>query len=209
VAFHSRVVQGDVRGVGGGIKHLAVRDVNGGGNTRITAGAVVNAAGLHAQAVAACLRTPEASIPPCFYAKGNYFSMAERPPFRHLIYPLPERGGLGIHLTLDLAGAARFGPDVEWLEKQPQPMQQGQGHHEVHYAEVDYAVDAARAAHFFPSIRQYWPGLRDGSLHPAYAGVRPKVDAASCCMQCNLVHSLPACLPACLPPTESFPFSPS
>jgi L-2-hydroxyglutarate oxidase LhgO len=78
-------------------------------------------------------------------------------PFRHLIYPVPEPGGLGVHLTLDLAGQARFGPDVEWVEK------------------LDYAVDPARAERFYRAIRTYWPGLPDGALHPGYAGIRPKL----------------------------------
>lgn len=119
---------------------------------------VVNSAGLHAQALARRIEgLPPDSIPPSGYAKGNYYVLQGRPPFRHLIYPVPEPGGLGVHLTLDLAGQARFGPDVEWIEK------------------LDYTVDPARAERFYRVIRRYWPGLSDGSLYPGYAGIRPKL----------------------------------
>ena len=84
-------------------------------------------------------------------------SVAARAPFTRLIYPVPEPGGLGVHLTLDLAGQARFGPDVEWIDRE------------------NYEVDPARAARFYPAIRRYWPGLPDGALMPAYSGIRPKI----------------------------------
>jgi L-2-hydroxyglutarate oxidase LhgO len=100
---------------------------------------------------------PAAHIPKLHRAKGNYYSLSGRSPFTHLIYPVPEPGGLGVHLTLDLGGQARFGPDVEWVEA------------------LDYRVDAARATSFYASIRRYWPGLADGALQPAYAGIRPKL----------------------------------
>jgi L-2-hydroxyglutarate oxidase LhgO len=119
---------------------------------------VVNSAGLKAQEVARGIEgVPPASVPPTAYAKGNYYVLQGRAPFRHLIYPIPEPGGLGVHLTLDLAGQARFGPDVEWIEK------------------LDYTVDPARAERFYRAIRGYWPGLPDGALHPGYAGIRPKL----------------------------------
>jgi L-2-hydroxyglutarate oxidase LhgO len=119
---------------------------------------VINSAGLQAQAVARQIEgiAPE-SIPPSAYAKGNYYALRGRAPFRHLIYPVPEPGGLGVHLTLDLAGQAKFGPDVEWVET------------------LDYTVDPARAERFYRAIRRYWPGLPDGSLRPGYAGIRPKL----------------------------------
>jgi len=121
---------------------------------------VVNAAGLSAQALARTLPDrARASTPPIHYAKGSYFSLAGRSPFSRLIYPAPEPGGLGVHLTLDLAGQARFGPDVEWVET------------------LDYAVDPGRAARFYAAIRAYWPGLPDDALAPAYAGIRPKLSA--------------------------------
>jgi L-2-hydroxyglutarate oxidase LhgO len=127
---------------------------------RFKARIVVNAAGLAAQRVAARLSGfPAAQIPSSHYAKGNYYSLAGRPPFSHLIYPLPEPGGLGVHLTLDLGGQARFGPDVEWID------------------EPEYSVDPARAEKFYAEVRRYWPGLQDGALAPAFAGIRPKITA--------------------------------
>ncbi|MGP1678245.1 MAG: NAD(P)/FAD-dependent oxidoreductase [Burkholderiales bacterium] len=135
-----------------------VLDVGGTEPMRIFARTVVNSAGLMAQQIAAALRGfPPHKVPPCYYAKGNYYSLAARSPFTHLIYPVPESAGLGVHLTLDLAGQARFGPDVEWI------------------AEIDYDVDVRRADGFYRAIRDYWPGLKDGQLAPAYAGVRPKL----------------------------------
>ena len=120
--------------------------------------AVVNAAGLGAQAIAALTRGyPAALIPRQVLAKGNYFSYRGRAPFRHLIYPVPVDGGLGVHVTLDLSGRMKFGPDVEWVERE------------------DYGVDAARAAHFYPAIRRYFPALPDDSLVADYAGIRPKL----------------------------------
>lgn len=128
------------------------------GLIELAAQVVVNSAGLKAQEVARGIEgVPQQSIPPTAYAKGNYYVLQGRAPFRRLVYPVPEPGGLGLHLTLDLAGQARFGPDVEWVEK------------------LDYTVDPARAEHFYRAIRAYWPGLPDGSLHPGYAGIRPKL----------------------------------
>ncbi|MDT2023276.1 NAD(P)/FAD-dependent oxidoreductase [Methylocella sp. CPCC 101449] len=102
------------------------------------------------------------SIPQPHFAKGNYFTLGRRSPFSRLIYPVPEPGGLGTHLTIDLAGRARFGPDVEWLDTQDD-------------LAIDYAVDPARANKFYRAIRRYWPGLQDGELLPDYSGVRPKI----------------------------------
>jgi L-2-hydroxyglutarate oxidase LhgO len=119
---------------------------------------LVNAAGLDAPAIARSIDgMPLALIPPAYLAKGNYFSCSAHSPFSHLIYPVPEPGGLGVHLTLDMAGQARFGPDVEWVDH------------------IDYAVDPARAARFYPAIRKYWPTLPDGALMPSYSGMRPKI----------------------------------
>jgi L-2-hydroxyglutarate oxidase LhgO len=120
--------------------------------------AMVNAAGLGAQALAR--RTagyPPERVPQLMLCKGNYFSFAGRPVFTRLIYPVPVDGGIGIHITLDLAGRMRFGPDVEWVERE------------------DYAVDPARADAFYARIRGYWPGLPDNALMPAYSGIRPKL----------------------------------
>ncbi|PNW73822.1 hypothetical protein CHLRE_13g574150v5 [Chlamydomonas reinhardtii] len=131
---------------------------------------VVNAAGLHAMRVAATMvGLPRSAIPRLYLAKGNYFSLAGRCPFGRLIYPMPERGlaGLGTHLTLDMAGGARFGPDVEWL---PDP-----GLDPSTPIDVDYKVDPHRADLFYPAIRRFFPSLPDGALQPAYSGCRPKL----------------------------------
>jgi L-2-hydroxyglutarate oxidase LhgO len=120
--------------------------------------AVVNAAALGAQALARATEGyPAERVPPLVYAKGNYFGCLGRPAFSRLIYPAPVDGGLGTHLTLDLAGRMRFGPDVEWIEAE------------------DYRVDPARSAVFYASIRRYWPGLPDDALVADYAGIRPKL----------------------------------
>ena len=118
----------------------------------------VNAAGLHAPALARRIDgLAEAHVPPAYYAKGNYFTLSGRSPFTRLIYPVPVPGGLGVHLTIDLGGQARFGPDVEWVDQ------------------LDYRVDPRRADGFYAAVRRYWPGLKDGALQPGYAGIRPKI----------------------------------
>ena len=120
--------------------------------------AVVNAAGLGAQALARKIDGyPAEKVPPLILAKGNYFAFAGRPVFSRLIYPTPVDGGLGVHVTLDLAGRMRFGPDVEWIERE------------------SYTVDPRRADSFYQRIRSYWPGLPDGALVPDYCGIRPKL----------------------------------
>ncbi len=119
---------------------------------------LINSAGLSATAMARSLDgMPLELIPPAYLAKGCYFSCNAKAPFSHLIYPVPEPGGLGVHLTLDLAGQARFGPDVEWVDR------------------IDYTVDPARGEKFYPAIRRYWPALPDGALMPSYSGMRPKI----------------------------------
>lgn len=119
---------------------------------------VINAAGLGAQAVARSIEPmPADLIPPLVLAKGHYFGFAGRPVFSRLIYPAPVDGGLGVHVTLDLAGRMRFGPDVEWIDRE------------------DYAVDRGRAHAFEAAIRRYWPTLPAGCLVPDYAGIRPKL----------------------------------
>jgi len=123
---------------------------------------LVNSAGLTAPSVARRIEGyPAALAPGEFYAKGNYYSLARRAPFSRLIYPVPEPGGLGVHITLDLAGQARFGPDVEWIDR------------------IEYSVDPGRSARFYAAIRRYWPGLPDGALSPGYAGIRPKTAGPS------------------------------
>ncbi len=119
---------------------------------------LVNAAGIDAPAVAARITGLAAKyVPAPYYAKGNYFTPAGGAPFSRLIYPVPVPGGLGVHLTLDLGGRPRFGPDVEWIE------------------DVDYNVDPRRAEGFYAAIRRYWPDIPDGCLVPDYAGIRPKI----------------------------------
>lgn len=132
-------------------------EVGGAAPMHVLCGTVVNAAGLGAQAVAGRIAGLDPRhVPPLFLAKGHYFRLAGRSPFGRLVYPLPEPGGLGVHVTVDLGGQARFGPDVEWVEA------------------VDYDVDPARAGRFEAAIRTYWPGLPDGALVPDYTGIRPK-----------------------------------
>jgi len=123
----------------------------------IHADIVVNSAGLRAPTVAKSIQGyPAGKAPGEFYAKGNYYSLNRRNPFSRLVYPVPEPGGLGVHVTLDLAGQARFGPDVEWVDH------------------IRYDVDPKRADRFYAAIRRYWPGLPDASLSPGYSGIRPK-----------------------------------
>ena len=148
-----------------------VLQVGGDMPCEIEAGIVVNAAGLWAPGLAQRFDGLDAvRLPVAHYAKGSYFSLAGRAPFSRLIYPLPEAAGLGVHLTLDLAGQARFGPDVQWIAPASPD-------------DIDYRVDAARGSAFVDEIRRYWPALPDGALQPAYSGVRPKLagpDAGSC-----------------------------
>lgn len=120
---------------------------------------VVNSAGLQAHRVAACIEGfPPQYIPEVSFAKGSYFALSGASPFARLVYPAPQSGGhLGIHMTLDLGGKARFGPDTQWVDG------------------IDYAVDPQRVRLFADVIRQYWPGLEEARLYPAYAGIRPKL----------------------------------
>ena len=145
---------------------------------------VINAAGLYAPLLAR--RTQglnPATIAQDHYAKGNYYALAGKAPFKHLIYPVPEAAGLGVHLTLDLGGQAKFGPDVQWLQGITDP------------AHIDYSVDPCRADAFYAEVRKYWPALKDGQLTPSYSGVRPKISgpseaAADFCIQGADVHGL-------------------
>jgi len=133
-----------------------------GTETEVAAATVINCGGLWAPKLARQIEgLDSASIPQAYFAKGNYYSLSCKAPFSRLIYPVPEPGGLGVHLTLDMAGQARFGPDVEWLDDVTDT--------------IDYAVTPARTDRFYREIRAYWPALPDESLQPAYSGVRPKI----------------------------------
>lgn len=166
-----------------------VLDVGGAQPMQILAREVVNAAGLSAPAIARSLRgwpaTPEAVAqqPTPYFCKGNYFACSGRPAFSRLVYPIPEAAGLGVHVTLDLGGQMRFGPDVEWLDI-------------TDAAQIDYAVAPERVQGMAEAIRRYWPGLPDGALQPSYSGVRPKLggpDAAAADFRIDgpAVHGVP------------------
>ncbi len=131
--------------------------------SELACGVLVNAASLHACALARRFEGLDARfVPREFFAKGSYYALSGRAPFRRLVYPAPGEAHLGTHLTLDLGGQARFGPDLEWLDvRTPE--------------EIDYRVDPARAEAFYAEVRRYWPGLPDGALAPSYSGVRPKI----------------------------------
>ncbi|MCK8783799.1 NAD(P)/FAD-dependent oxidoreductase [Roseomonas sp. NAR14] len=174
--FHSPVTGGRIAGDGievevGGAEPMALR-----------CRTLVNSAGLHAPALARSLAgMPEALVPPAYFAKGNYFTLAGRSPFSRLIYPVPVPGGLGTHLTIDLGGQARFGPDVEWVDR------------------IEYEVEPARGALFYDAIRRYWPGLKDGALQPGYSGIRPKTvppgaPGQDFVIQGERVHGIPGLL---------------
>jgi L-2-hydroxyglutarate oxidase LhgO len=150
-AFHTPFLRADATGNG------IVVETGGDAPLRFSSRILVNTGGLHASHVARAIEgLAPGHVPDTRYARGVYFVLAGRAPFSHLIYPAPHAHGLGVHLTLDMAGAARFGPDVEWIDA------------------IDYRVDPARAEGFDAAIRRYWPGLPEGALAPGYAGIRPK-----------------------------------
>lgn len=148
--------------------------------TELAANIVINAAGLHAPLLAARTKGLDVShVPPTFWAKGNYFTLSGKSPFSRLIYPVPEAAGLGVHLTIDLGGQAKFGPDVQWVDSPD-----------------DLLVDAERGDAFYAEVRKYWPGLKDGVLQAGYAGIRPKlqgpgVPAGDFVIQGEKVHGVP------------------
>jgi L-2-hydroxyglutarate oxidase LhgO len=168
-------LQGDMENAGGllalvspvqhiGLKHgtathpIRVTTQDG---TELACQVLVNAAGLNAVSVARAMEGLDACVlPQAHFAKGNYFMLAGKAPFSHLIYPVPEAAGLGVHLTLDLGGQAKFGPDVQWVQDPS-----------------DLQVDPRRGDAFYAEVRKYWPALQDGALQPGYAGMRPKINA--------------------------------
>ena len=183
--------QGDAEGAGAVVAHRApvlrgrvdghgfLLEVGGDEPISLRTNLLVNSAGLYAPALARAIAgIPAASIPPAYFCRGVYFSFTGRSPFQRLIYPAPETAGLGVHLTLDMAGQARFGPDTEWIDH------------------VDYNVDPRRGERFYAAIRTYWPGLPDGTLQPGYAGIRPKISgpkepAADFVIQGPAAHGIP------------------
>ena len=148
--------------------------------TPLAANTVINAAGLYAPQVASCIKGLDAKhVPPTFWAKGNYFTLSGKSPFNRLIYPVPEAAGLGVHLTIDLGGQAKFGPDVQWVD-----------------SPEDLLVSPNRGDAFYAEVRKYWPGLKDGALQAGYAGIRPKLQgpgavAGDFVIQGEAVHGVP------------------
>ena len=183
-------LQGDIENAGGCvIKNTAVvqliRQYNAieiisNDGTKLISNCVINAAGLNAPRVASCIKGLDAQhVPPTYWAKGNYFSLQGKSPFKRLIYPVPEVAGLGVHLTIDLGGQAKFGPDVQWVESPD-----------------DLAVDPGRGDAFYAEVRKYWPALKDGALQASYAGIRPKLQgsgeaAGDFVIQGKAVHGVP------------------
>ncbi|QRM57421.1 NAD(P)/FAD-dependent oxidoreductase [Sinorhizobium sp. BG8] len=156
LAFNTEIVSARRRMDDGLV--LATRDTTSGTHFEIAARTFINAAGLSANALAMAVEgTDRSKVPNLYLAKGNYFSAPARNVFSRLIYPVPQEGGLGVHLTMDLGGNMRFGPDVEWTDR------------------IDYRVDPERCRDFFKEIRRYWPDLPDDCLQPAYSGIRPKL----------------------------------
>lgn len=152
IAFHAPLERGSV--VDGGLE----LEVGGAEPMRLRTRYLVNSAGLHAPALARRIEGLDpALVPRGWLCKGNYYTLSGRSPFSRLIYPVPEAAGLGVHVTIDLGGQCRFGPDVEWIER------------------IDYDVDPRRAERFYAEVRKYWPDLPDGALEPGYAGIRPKL----------------------------------
>ena len=162
-------LQGDIENAGGFvvlntavdqlIRAQAAIEVIATDGTGLAANTVVNAAGLNAPQVASRIKGLDPKhVPVTFWAKGNYFTLSGKSPFSRLIYPVPEAAGLGVHLTIDLGGQAKFGPDVEWVDSPD-----------------DLLVDPSRSDAFYAEVRKYWPGLKDGALQAGYAGIRPKL----------------------------------
>lgn len=157
IAFNTPVISGEV------LTNGVVLQTGGDMPAKITARAVINAAGHNSVSVAHTIEGPHQSqIPKPYFVKGSYFSVVGRTPFSRLIYPMPGTASLGLHLTVDLAGRGKVGPDAEWLTEEAR-------------APFDYQVNPDRAAHFYASVRRYWPSLAEGALAPDYAGVRPKL----------------------------------
>jgi L-2-hydroxyglutarate oxidase LhgO len=146
---------------GGKVLNDGIRlDCGGDAPMSLVADIVINSAGLWAQSLSSTISgIPEHTVPPTYYCKGNYYTLSGKAPFKRPIYPVPEKAGLGVHVTVDLGGQVRFGPDVEWVD------------------EIDYDVDPARAEKFYAAVRKYYPALEDGAIQPGYSGIRPKIQS--------------------------------
>jgi len=154
LALASAVLAGEVTAQG------IMLEVGGAEPMALLCRTVVNCAGLHAQAVARTIAgVPQESVPPTYYAIGHYYTLSGRSPFNRLIYPVARQDWLGVHVTIDLGGQVKFGPDFTWIDR------------------IDYAFDESREQAFYAAIRRYYPGLRDGALQPGYTGIRPKIHA--------------------------------
>lgn len=165
VAYQSPLVSAKALGVNA--ENGFALEIGGADGMQIQTKLLINCAGLSAPAVAQKIEgLASTQIPTAYFAKGNYFSLSGKSPFTHLIYPIPEPGGLGVHLTLDMGGQAKFGPDVEWLDIGSEN-------------QIDYTVNPKRSEGFYEAVRRYWPGLKDGSLQPDYSGVRAKIVPAN------------------------------
>ena len=161
VAYQSPLIS--AKPIGDKAQNGYLLEVGGADGMQIQTQLLINCAGISAPAVAQKIEgLSKEQIPKAYFAKGNYFSLSGKSPFNHLIYPIPEPGGLGVHLTLDMGGQAKFGPDVEWLNIDLED-------------QIDYTVDPKRGDGFYEAVRRYWPGLKDGSLQPDYSGVRAKI----------------------------------
>jgi L-2-hydroxyglutarate oxidase LhgO len=161
IAYHSPLMS--AKPIGQSAEGGFELDIGGADGMKIKTKILINCAGMSAPAVAQKIEgLHQEQIPKAYFAKGNYFSLSGKSPFTHLIYPIPEPGGLGVHLTLDMAGQAKFGPDVEWLEIENEE-------------QIDYTVNPKRGEGFYEAVRRYWPELKDNSLQPDYSGVRAKI----------------------------------
>ncbi len=151
--FHTPFIGGEILNTGEFLLKFAGNEA-----MELTARCVINSTGLSAPAVARKLAgQPAGHIPNAYFCKGSYFTLAGKSPFYRLIYPMPDHAGLGVHLTLDLGGQAKFGPDTEWVDSE------------------DYTLDPQRADSFYDAVRHYWPALPDNALTPGYTGIRPKI----------------------------------
>jgi L-2-hydroxyglutarate oxidase LhgO len=161
VAYHSPLTS--AKPIGQGSEGGFELTIGGPDSMKLQTKLLINCAGMSAPAVAQKIEgLHQDQIPKAYFAKGNYFSLSGKSPFTHLIYPIPEPGGLGVHLTLDMGGQAKFGPDVEWLEIENEE-------------QIDYTVNPKRGEGFYEAVRRYWPELKNNSLQPDYSGVRAKI----------------------------------